>query len=111
MTARITTTPRAIIMFLFLSGPSNIAIANFPKELPAAELEAAEVVLAVRIVVVGERVERRGLLERRGLHHIRKRIDAAVMTTLPPEELRRNASLRSAILFIVALLGIFALVR
>jgi hypothetical protein len=54
----------------------TVVVLNLPKELPAAQLEAAEVVLAVRVVLCGKVGERRGLLERLRLHHVGKRIDA-----------------------------------
>ena len=41
----------------------GVVILNFPKELAIAQLEAAEVVLAVRIIVLVEVVELRRFLE------------------------------------------------
>ena len=53
-----------------------VVVVDLPKELSAAQVEGTEVMLTVRIVIRGELFELSDLLERRGLHHGRKSVDA-----------------------------------
>ena len=54
----------------------RIVIVDFEEEPLSGELEAAEIMFAMRIVVGVERVERRGLADRHRAHVARKRADA-----------------------------------
>lgn len=58
-------------------GQLRVIVVDLPKELSAAKLEAAEIVLAVRVVVFIERIEGGDLIERGALHHVGKCVDAS----------------------------------
>ena len=73
---------RMRVVFSGSAGSSRAELAAFievldlPEEPAIAELEAAEVVLAVRIVVFVEVIEVDDLPDRSRLHHIRQLIDS-----------------------------------
>ena len=74
----------------------------FEKELVAVNLEAAEIMLLVRIVVRSESAERSRDLERPRSNRSGKALTPEVMTTRPPVNDLRRRSLRARILALLS---------
>ena len=88
-----------------------VVVVYLPEELSTHEIEGSEVVLAMRIVLLCKPGEIRDLTERLGLTQSGSSATPIVIITLPPQKVCRKASLRRAILFIIALLRVLAPVR